>query len=80
MGYYYQVEMILRFIGYSQEEIKEMDYEAIHRVIVLRDMISGFIKDIVSGLTSSSANIPRQDNTYEFSNVPEDYQIQNPYE
>ena len=47
MALVYQVDMVLRFVGYTPKEIEEMDLESIHRVLAFKELIIGIIGETV---------------------------------
>jgi len=73
--------MILRFIGYSAEEIEEMDFSAVHRVLVLKEMITGFINQLLGSFTQETpSSVSTEGGTHhQFKNTPDNYKIENPY-
>ena len=68
-----QVDIILRFIGYTKEEIDAMDeWEPIRKVNAFKEIVSAFIGSIFGGSNQSS---PSGRGTVPFNNMPTDGSI-----
>ena len=76
----YQVEMILRFIGYSPEEIQIMGIGAYHRSLVFKEMVSSIILDVVNKAFSGFSAPSSDGETYTLNNAAPGFKLENPFE
>ena len=76
----YQVEMILRFIGYSSKEIQVMGIGAYHRSLIFKEMVSSIILDVVnkafSGISPPSSS---DGETFTLNNAAPGFKLENPF-
>lgn len=68
-----QIDIILRFIGYSKEEIDSMEeYEPIRKINAVKELISV----VVTTLFGNNTGAPPGQTTIPFNNMPTDGSIQ----
>ena len=83
MSVVYQTEMVLRFIGYSAEEIESMDMSSIHRVLAFKDLLVTMFTDMIASVLGEIklGDVGGGgDNYYPMSNAAPGYRLENPFE
>ena len=67
-----QIDIILRFVGYSKEEIDSMDeYEPIRKITAIKELISS-----IMGTLLGNSSAPNNTMTIPYNNMPQDGSIQ----
>ena len=72
MALVYQVEMVLRLVGYSQEEIEGMGFDSIHRVLAFKNLIVGVLGEAVYSILEGITGPANNSQTYEVPQNPFD--------